>query len=135
MSQRNVALCILPLPLAAMALWQLDVQQLLGLLSVLLATAGACAWSLWHGGASRPARLRVPARWWGGVGLDPACEPAVGLGSRSGGAGSARALALASDDVRLHGAYVAYGLAELERFLGSVAAVGTGEDELRPPAS
>jgi hypothetical protein len=149
MSQRNVALCILPLPLVAMALWQLEIEQLLGLLSVLLTTAGACAWSLWHGRASRPARVRVPGRMWGSVGLDTACGAGagagLGLGSWSGDAGSgdagsadagfARSTALASDDVRVHGAYVAHGLAELETFLGSVAAVGAGEDEPRPPAS
>ncbi|MEA3216852.1 MAG: hypothetical protein QOJ19_3008 [Acidimicrobiia bacterium] len=149
MSQRNVALCILPLPLVAMALWQLEIEQLLGLLSVLLTTAGACAWSLWHGRASRPARVRVPGRMWGGVGLDTACGAGagagLGLGSWSGDAGSgdagsadagfARSTALASDDVRVHGAYVAHGLAELETFLGSVAAVGAGEDEPRPTAS
>jgi hypothetical protein len=150
MSQRNVALCILPLPLVAMAFWQLEIEQLLGLLSVLLTTAGACAWSLWHGRASRPARVRVPGRMWGGVGLDTGCGAGSGAGSWSGDAGSgdagsgdagsgdaglARSTALASDDVRVHGAYVAHGLAELETFLGSVAAVGAGEDEPRPPAS
>jgi hypothetical protein len=131
MSKRTVILCLLPMPLAAVALWQLDIQQLVGLLTVLVTTAGACAWSLWHGRARRPPRVRVP-----GTVRSHAVEVRHGVGSTASAARvrRVRASLAAHESAGSPGVYVAKGLADLEAFLRSTAPLQTSEDDLRPPA-
>lgn len=131
MSRRTVILCLLPMPLAAVALWQLELQQLLGLLSVLVTIAGACAWSLWHGPASRDGRASVPGSL-RGYGDDR--RRAVGPRPSDAGLWQARSSRLGEDRPEAANSYVAKGIADLEAWLCSTKPLLASEDDLRPPA-